>query len=380
MRDVPGCGCVSEGLGLCAGRRRGSAAAMALVVLALISVAIGVYVVSTRTAEDTAELDAKTTRSLGLGDPVENRLDTRFTDADRDGVADVPGQTRDPAVLRLSYLTTDAGVEASAMEPLRAHLAAAAGKDVEFVAVVDSKAQLRALALGELDVTGFNTGAVPVAVNVAGFVPVAGPVRADGGEGATYKMVVITPSGSGLSQPADLKGRTLAFTRWGSNSGHKAPLVLLRDEFGLVPPTDYSWVFTYSHRNSMTGVASGALEAAAVASDLLAAAEREGLIKSSDYRVIYESPPFPVAALGYAHDLDPALAEKVRAALLSFSPEGTPASKAMAGAVSMAPVNYKDDFALVRMIDNTMGFTHELPAADTPRQPIASEPAEPAAE
>ncbi|MEM1211223.1 MAG: phosphate/phosphite/phosphonate ABC transporter substrate-binding protein [Planctomycetota bacterium] len=344
-------------------RCRGSVTVTAVIVIALMGVAFGVYVMTMRSAADTtAAEDDRVVWSLGLRDRVENRLAERFTDADQDGVADTPAETRDPSVLRLSYLTTDAGVDAAAMEPLRAHLASATGREVEFVALGDSKAQLRALASGELDVTGFNTGTVPVAVNVAGFVPVVGPAREGGESGASYKMVIITPTASGLRSAEDLRGRTLAFSRWGSNSGHKAPMVLLRDEFGMLPERDYSWTFTYSHTNSMAGVAEGRLEAAAVASDLLAAAVAEGAIGSGVYRVIYESAPFPVAAVGYAHDLEPGLAERVRAALLSFVPGETPASKAMAGAVSMTPVDFKDDFALVRMIDNAMGFAHELPA------------------
>jgi hypothetical protein len=55
-----------------------------------------------------------------------------------------------------------------------------------------------------------------------------------------------------------------------SNSGAKAPLVLLKDEFQMLPGAgrDYDFVITGRHSTSIHGVADGKYAAAAVANDL----------------------------------------------------------------------------------------------------------------
>ena len=47
-------------------------------------------------------------------------------------------------------------------------------------------------------------------------------------------MEIIVPADSPIKTPADLKGKKLAFTAPTSNSGFKAPSVLLEAEFNLV--------------------------------------------------------------------------------------------------------------------------------------------------
>ncbi len=358
-------------------RHAGSALTTGLIVLALIAVAAAVYLASAGDTVQGVDHD-RLVKSLGLGSPVANGLADGYVDADGDLLADAPTQTRDPETLRFCYIAGASNISPSQFEALLRHIESAVGKPVEYVTLASDDAQLLALANGELDIAGFNTGGVPRAVNVAGFVPCAAPVKE--GEPASYRMVLITPAGSDLAKPEDIAGRSIAFTSRYSNSGTKAPLVLLRDRFKLRPSYDYDWRWTYGHDASIAGIAEGRLEAAATASDLLAAAVANGQIKESDYRVLYESEPFPVAALGYAHDLDPALAQKIESALLSFEATGTPVVDALAGADGLTPVNYKDEFALIRRIDDAAGFKHQLPeSAGEEEKPSESDASETAA-
>lgn len=164
----------------------------------------------------------------------------------------------------------------------------------------------------------------------------------------------------------DLKGHKITFTNTTSNSGFKAPVVLFLKDFGLAPERDYTWGFSFSHDESIRGVACGELQAAAVASDMLARAEAdldESLrVSPEQVRVIYTSERFPPAAFGYAHDLDPTLADAIRGAFLEFAWPGTSLETAFGpDATQFVPVSYKDDFAVIRLIDDAHGASYDLP-------------------
>src|SRR5207342_2174500 len=119
----------------------------------------------------------------------------------------------------------------------------ATGKKVSYRAGIETlDAQLAALRDGTLHVTAFSTGEVPVAVNTAGFVPLASPADAEGKY--SYEMEILVPAASGSRSPADLKGKRVAFTAMSSNSGAKAPLVILKDQFQLLPGRDYQHFVT----------------------------------------------------------------------------------------------------------------------------------------
>ena len=61
---------------------------------------------------------------------------------------------------------------------------------------------------------------------------------------------------------------------------------------------------------------------------------------------------FPVP-LGYAYNLKPELAAKIKEAMMSFHTKGTPLETAFTdgGDGKLVPVNYKNDWALIRRID-----------------------------
>jgi phosphonate transport system substrate-binding protein len=216
----------------------------------------------------------------------------------------------------------------------------------------DADDQIEALQQGRLHVTGFNTGNVPAAVNLAGFVPMVAMAGADGS--SSYEMEIIVPADSPIKSPADLKGHTMTFTDLGSNSGFKAPLVLLRNKFQLVPGVDYDVNVSYGHEKSIDGIAKKKFEAAAVANDVLKRSIDRGRIKEAQFRSIFKSEGFPSACIGSVYNLKPEFAEKIRAALLSFDWKGTSLEKAFgpAGRARFVPITYKDQWSFVREIDD----------------------------
>jgi phosphonate transport system substrate-binding protein len=209
---------------------------------------------------------------------------------------------------------------------------------------------------GQLQVAGFNTGAVPPAVNVSGFVPVCAIPTQDGT--ALTHTDIIVPADSPLQKPEDLKGHELTLTDLGSNSGYKAPLVLLREQFGLQPLSDIRFRYSQSHNVSIAGVAAHRYEAAAVADDMLGRQLTANTLNMSQIRIIYKSENFPTAGLGYVYNLKPELAQKVRDALLTFDWKGTSLEKLLdsGNQTKFLPVNYKNDWTLVRRIDDEMGI------------------------
>jgi phosphonate transport system substrate-binding protein len=125
---------------------------------------------------------------------------------------------------------------------------------------------------------------------------------------------------------------------------------------GLLPDSNYKFGFSSSHDLSIEGVAKGEIQAAPVAGDLLQRAEAEGGISTDKYRAIYTSQRFPPLAVGFVYNLSPELAEKIRAALIDFPWKGSGLEKQFAGtgAAKFVPINYKDDFAVIREIDGAL--------------------------
>jgi len=117
-----------------------------------------------------------------------------------------------------------------------------------------------------------------------------------------------------MQSPADIKGKTMAFTAPTSNSGFKAPSAILKGEFGLIAETDFTPAFSGKHDNSILGVANGDYEVAAIANSVLLRMIRRGVVEEDKIRTIYKSQTFPTTGYGYAHNLHPAVAAKVKEA------------------------------------------------------------------
>jgi len=292
-------------------------------------------------------------------------LDPRFTDADGDMVADAPADPRewvDPRVIVFSYTPVeDPAVYRGVWAEFIAHMEKVTGRRVQFFPVQSNAAQLEAMRAGRLHVCGFNTGSTPIAVNLVGFVPFAMMANKDDGSFG-YEMEIIVPANSPIQKVEDLRGHQLAFTSPTSNSGSKAPQVLLRAEFGLEVDRDYTPVYSGKHDNSILGVANGDYEAAAIANSVLTRMVARNVVRRDQLRSIYKSQTFPTTAYGHAHNLHPELAAKVREAFFSFNWEGTGLEKEFAPQeqTSFIPITFKEHWEVVRKIDEGLGVTYEL--------------------
>lgn len=341
-----------------------SMARLMVTILIVILCAIVIYQVG---MQQVPKEDAtRTMRILGLGEPKPRELAPGLTDADGDMIADAPTvatELVDPQAILFSFIASPEAVASEqAWQPMVDHLASATGKPVQYLRFDTAADQLKAIKEGRLHVTVVNTGNVPEAVTACGFIPVATPANGESKQG--YTMKIIVPADSSIKDPAGLKGTEVTFTTADSNSGCKAPMEALYRKYKLMPGSDYHIIYSRGHEQSIRGIASGQYQAAAVASDLLEQVIAKGEVKESDFKTIYTSEQFPALAVGYVYNLEPKLADSVRSALLAFDPtDTTVASNLAQGVTGFAPVSYKDDWALVRRIDESFTPAHSEGAA-----------------
>ncbi|MFQ5467199.1 MAG: phosphate/phosphite/phosphonate ABC transporter substrate-binding protein [Kiloniellaceae bacterium] len=287
-------------------------------------------------------------------------LAERFCDRDGDLIADAPtdpSQWLDPSTLIFAYTPVeDPAVYREAWSDFLVHMEKATGKKVQFFPVQSNAAEIEAMRSGRLHIAGFNTGSNPLAVNCAGFDPFTIMASLDGSFG--YEMEIITYPGSGIDKVEDIKGRTLAFTSPTSNSGFKAPSALLKAEFNMIPERDFGTTFSGKHDNSILGVANKDYAAASIANSVKERMIKRGVVKESDFKVLYRSQTFPTTGFGTVYNLKPELAAKVKEAFFSFpwdKPDGTPSSLKVEFSKSkegqFIPITYKKEWAVIRTID-----------------------------
>lgn len=292
-------------------------------------------------------------------------LHPRFTDADGDMVADAPANPRDwvdPRVIVFAYTPVeDPAVYRGVWAEFIQHMERVTGRRVQFFPVQSNAAQLEAMRAGRLHVCGFNTGSTPLAVSQVGFVPFAMMANKDDGSFG-YEMEIIVPANSPIRSIEDLRGRQLAFTSPTSNSGSKAPQVLLKAEFGLEVDKDYTPVYSGKHDNSILGVANGDYEAAAIANSVLTRMIARGVVSRDQFRTLYKSQTFPTTAYGHVYNLHPELAAKVREAFFTFEWEGTGLEREFAPQeqTSFIPITFREHWEVVRTIDEGLGVRYEL--------------------
>jgi len=287
-------------------------------------------------------------------------LDKAYCDRNGDLVADTPTDPKqivNPSTIIFSYTPVeDPAVYAKVWDGFIKHMEKTTGKRVVFFPVQSNAAQLEAMRSGRLHVAGINTGGNPIAVNCAGFVPFTMMAAKDGSYG--YEMEIIVPADSPIKTPADLKGKKVAFTSPTSNSGFKAPSAILKADFNLEAKKDFEPAFSGKHDNSVLGVANKDYDAAAVANSVMNRMFDRKVVDPKKIRSVYKSDTFPTTGYGYAHNLDPKLAEKIKEAFFTFNWEGSALQQEFKKEGKFVPITHKKDWAVIRKIDAANGVKY----------------------
>ena len=287
-------------------------------------------------------------------------LDKAYCDKNGDLTADLPtdkGKISNPDTIIFSYTPVeDPAVYQKVWDGFIKHMAKVTGKKVVFFPVQSYAAQYEAMRSGRLHIAGVNTGGNPVAVNCAGFVPFAMMASKDGSFG--YEMEILVPADSPIKTPADIKGKSLAFTSPTSNSGFKAPSAILKADFGLEAEKDFKPAFSGKHDNSVLGVANKDYEAAAIANSVLKRMVDRKVVDPKKIRSIYKSQTFPTTGYGHAHNLDPQVVAKIKEAFFSFPWEGSDLQKEFKKEGKFIPIVYKKDWDVIRKIDKANGVSY----------------------
>jgi len=287
-------------------------------------------------------------------------LDKQYCDRDHDLVADLPldsAKWANPDTLIFAYTPVeDPAVYKQVWDGFIKHMEKVTGKKVIFFPVQSNAAQIEAMRSGRLHVAGFNTGSNPIAVSCAGLVPFAMMASKDGSYG--YEMEIIVPADSPIKSPADIKGRTMTFTSPTSNSGNKAPSALMKSEFGLIKDKDFKTNFSGKHDNSILGIANKDYEVASVANSVLHRMIKRGVVKASAIKTIYKSQTFPTTGYGYANNLDPTLAAKIKQAFFTFKWQGSDLKKEFKKEDMFISIRHKNDWDVIRKIDAANGIKY----------------------
>ncbi|WP_081263263.1 phosphonate ABC transporter substrate-binding protein [Pseudomonas putida] len=193
-------------------------------------------------------------------------------------------------------------------------LQAQLGMPVKPFVATDYNGVIEALRSRKLDVAYLGPFSYVLANQVAGAEAFAVAVTRKTGKSA-YHSLIISRADSPIKSLADLKGHTFAFVDPSSASGHLFPKAGL-EQAGYTPESTFSrMIFSGSHDASILAVANRKVDAAAVADRILATALAQGSVKQGELKVVWTSPDIPESPMVWRKDLDPALKQKLAAAL-----------------------------------------------------------------
>ena len=292
-------------------------------------------------------------------------LSKQFCDRDGDMMADAPSEPKkwqDPYTLVFGHTPNQSFVfYDGAKESLMRHIEKITGKKVVFFPYQTNAAQLEAMRSGMLHIAGLNTGSVPTAVNCGGFHLFAMTAKHNDEYG--YKMQIITYPGSGITNIRDLRGQTILFTSSSSNSGHKAPVAILKKQFGMEDDIDYKSRFSGKHSKSIQKIANREYKIAAIANGIRQGMISQGKISKNATKVIYASDSFPTTGYGYTHTLSPKLASKIEEAFKTFrwteSNSSTQKPFNKFGEDHFIDADYKKKWKIIRDIDRANDIAYE---------------------
>jgi phosphonate transport system substrate-binding protein len=221
-----------------------------------------------------------------------------------------------PAILKVSAIPDEAPTELiRKFQPLGAYLEQTLGMQVEFVPVTDYAGVVEALAADRVDMAwlgGFTY--VQAHQRTGNARPL---VQREEDKHFTSHFITANPS---IQSVQDLKGKRFVFGSVSSTSGHLMPRhFMLKD--GIMPEQFFSEVaFSGAHDATAAWIQAGKADAGVLNASVWKKLVANGKIDSKKVHVFATTPDFYDYNWTVRGTLDPALAEKIKAAFLALDP------------------------------------------------------------
>ena len=273
-----------------------------------------------------------------------------------------------PKELVMCYLPNEASEELAEYRGLlQEAMSKAVGIKITEVNIADYNAAVEAMRTKHADIVYFGPVSYVQAAERSGAEAMVTPAIFGDKSQAGYTSKIIVKSGSPIRTLADLRGKTFAFVDPASTSGNYVPTLELMNTFPGLSNEDLhtngkffsSVTFSGKHQNGLQAVIAGDIDAAPVASDILAAEIAAGRAKESDFVVIHQSPRIPSSPMAIRKDLPEDIKVKVKQFFLSYKDP-----KYFQFMLGLSPENRP---AFVEAFDRDYDYVRDLMAKVMPR-------------
>lgn len=205
---------------------------------------------------------------------------------------------------------TDDPEEQSLMGDLSKMVGEASGRPTKNLQPADYLGVVEAVRNGSVDVAVLSQFSAALAYKTGSVDPLM--VWGASSEPASF---CLSKKGSGIEQPADLKGHQIAFVDPGSTTGYFMPKSLFK-KAGLTDGIDYKSTFAGSHDSAVLAMANGSVDVACTARQLYPTFVQKGILNEAEINIIAKSDPIPVGiSIVVRKDLDEAAREALKAKL-----------------------------------------------------------------
>ncbi len=169
-----------------------------------------------------------------------------------------------------------------------------------------------------------------------------------------FTSYFLVASGSSARNFADLKGATFSFGSRFSTSGHLMPRYFM--EKSGIHPEDFFKDIRYSGKHDTTAiwVQEGEVEAGAANSKIINTMFKNGILKKTQTRILWETPPYSDHVWAVHPTMGEALQNKIRDAFLKLNPENPQQRDVLESlrAGSFLPADISDFSELMSIYDN----------------------------
>ncbi len=243
-------------------------------------------------------------------------------------LAAAPGKCEDPDPLRFSLITRkDPIKQLEDHRPLLRQLEKQLGRRISVVQVSSYGAVIEGLVANSIDLASMGPGSYAIARSRDESITPFVTWSMQGGtfvkaNSLSYNSLLIVLASSTFKRIEDLRSHNISLTDPASTSGGVIPRAEFSKAVGQ-PLDDFVGRVTYSggHDRSVIALGKRQVDAAFVASEHLDQAIRDGLVKATEIRVLWESSPIPHDPFVYRGKLCPELKAKIRGAFFSDTPE-----------------------------------------------------------